>query len=51
MYHFKDIIAGYSINTIPQADLAKGIAGFHKVFDHVEAHDKDTFWDAMKEFH
>lgn len=51
MYHFKDIIAGYSINTIPQADLAKGIAGFHKVFDHVEAHDKDTFWNAMKEFH
>lgn len=27
------------------------IIGFHKVFDHVEAHDKDTFWDAMKEFH
>lgn len=51
MYHFKDIIAGYSINTMPQADLAKGIADFHKVFNHVEAHDKDTFWDAMKEFH
>lgn len=51
MYHFEKMIGAYGINGIPQADLAKGIAGFHKIFDYVEEHDKETFWDAMKEFH
>lgn len=51
MYHFEKMIGAYGINGIPQADLAKGIAGFHKIFDYVEEHDKEIFWDAMKEFH
>ena len=48
MYHFEKMIGAYGINGIPQADLAKGIAGFHKIFDYVEEHDKGIFWDAMK---
>lgn len=43
MYHFEKMIGAYGINGIPQADLAKGIAGFRKIFDYVEEHDKETF--------
>ena len=51
MHHYKEIIKGYNIATIPQGELLEAIKGFHEVFDYVEDHNKAAFWDAIREFH
>lgn len=51
MHHYKEIIKGYNIATIPQGELLEAIKGFHEAFDYVEDHNKAAFWSAMREFH
>lgn len=43
MHHYKEIIKGYNIATIPQGELLEAIKGFHEAFDYVEDHNKAAF--------
>lgn len=51
MHNYKEILDCYNVSSIPQGELLEAIKGFQPVFDYVEKHNKDAFWEAMREFH
>lgn len=51
MCHYKEIIENYNLSNMPASELLKAIVCFHPIFDYVESHNKEEFWDAMKDFH